>query len=168
MLRYQATAKSNSLDLNIFDVDETERAGYVKKSHERTERLRNPNAAPSKRGSWFLLIVIATCVLAALVIYISGQIQVVEVHAETSAVAARLDESMRENARLQAKLEGMATPARVEEFAAENGLVRGHVAQITHIVVNVESVIEVAEADNSGFTGTIGSWFDSALEFLGF
>jgi len=170
MLIYRGSGKTAVIetDLKMFDVDEKESARRAQANRERAKRFEDPNSGASKRGNWFFWILFAMCVLAAFYIYLSPKIDLNRIDNQTIAAANRLDEAMRENARLQASLEAMATPAKVEEYAAANGLFREQVSQITHITVNVEKIIEVAQPKNKTALGLINDWIGGALEFLGF
>ena len=154
-------------DLRQFDVDEIQRATQNRRNRERAKKLENPNTSLSKKGNWFVLIMLAAFVLFVLFIYIHSKIELHQINSETTAVSARLVEAEKENIRLRTSLESMATPAKVEEYAAANGLMREKFSQVTHITVNIEKVAEVAETDGNGLLGAINSRIDDVLEFLG-
>jgi cell division protein FtsL len=168
MLRY--TGNTEALDLGAFDVgDDSERAKRAKRHRARAEENKDPNDTASKRGNWFILIFFAICAVAVFFVYIYGDIELNAINSEIAAVEGRISEATRENRRLTDELDSMATPARVEAFAAENGLVREQVLQITHISVNVESVIEVAPGEEEGdVLSSITAKIDEILAFLGF
>jgi cell division protein FtsL len=169
MLRYPTKSSvCSKSSWEKYDVDEKEAAAQLEKSRQRAERYKNPNVTPSKRGSWFIVMIIGAFVLAAIVFVLDGKIKLSEVNAEHVAASARIERAQRENDRLKTVLEGMVTPAKVEEYAAQNGLIKERVSQVTHIVVNVESIIEVAENRERDILGVVNGWFSNMLEFLGF
>jgi cell division protein FtsL len=168
MLRYTDKTDILDLDLRLFDVEEKDKEKQDEKLQKRAEKFKDPNSSLSKKGNWIVWVFLAACALAVFFIYSSGKIELDRVNAQSSVVALRLDEAMRENVRLQAELEALATPAKIEEYAARNGLIREQVSQVTHITVNVERSIEVAEARNNDILSIIGRWFNDILEFLGF
>jgi len=169
MLRYQdKTAVLDNNTLELFDVDEIRRAARLKKNEERAQRLADPNDVSSRRGNWFFWTMLAACILTAIFFYVNGKIQLNDTNSANAAVQVELDEAKRENARLQTMLEGMATPSIIEEYAANAGLIREQVSQVTHITVNVESVIEVAPTTDDDLLSRINTWFADKLEFLGF
>jgi cell division protein FtsL len=168
MLRY--TGNTEVLDtrvLDSFDVDEAQRARSARRRRERIIENKDPNNTASKRGSWPMLIILAAGALAAFFLFLHGDIELNQVNREIAAAEIRLAEAGRENTRLRTSLDSMATPSRVEEFAAENGLVREQVLQVTHVSVNIESVIEVAEEPKKDFLTRLGDRLDEILEFLG-
>lgn len=154
-------------DLNMFDVDEKENEKRAKRNRDIADRVKNPNTSLSKKGSWFFSIVLAACVLSVLFIYFHGKIELDEIRFETNAASARLEKAAQENNRLRTNLEAMATPAKIEAYAAENGLIKEQLSQATHITLNIESITEVAETDENDIFWAIKSEFDDVLEFLG-
>jgi cell division protein FtsL len=174
MLRYQdktaALEKHDDLEksMEMFDVDELKIAEKLRKIEERGKAFANPNVVSSRRGNWFFWTLLAACILTAVVFYVNGKIQLNDTNRNFSATQYQLDEAKRENSRLKTQLESMATPSIVEEYAAQAGLIREQVSQVTHISLNVESVIEVAPPSDNDLLGTINNWFRNMLEFLGF
>jgi cell division protein FtsL len=166
MLRYNGNTET--LDLNLFSTSERDRAEKAKKHRERTIANKDPNDISSRRGSWMAITFMALFVLGALCVYIYGDIELNRYNSESMAVSQRIEEARRENSRLRAELSSMATPSRIEEFAAANGLVREHISQITHIHINIESVVEVAQREELSFFGRISNGFHDILAFLGF
>lgn len=168
MLRYGEKQNVARLDLNLFDVEEIDRKKEEKKHQTRAKKFRDPNTSASKKGNWLLWIMFATGVLAFLFIAISGKIELDMVNAERSAVALQIDKATRENDRLQSILEAMASPANIEEYAAEKGLVKEQHSQVTYVSVNVEKSIEVAETRNKNIFSAFGKWVKDKLEYFGY
>ena len=164
MLLYRDKVDIHTLDLGMFDVDEAQRKRQIRKNREMVEKSKDPNASLSKKGSWFLLIIIAAITLGIFFMALHGKIELDRINSETNLLAARLDESQRENARLMTVLEGLATPAKVEEHARENGLMREQVSQTVHIYVNVEKTIEIADKPQNDILGRFNDWFSAQLE----
>ncbi|MCL1789363.1 MAG: hypothetical protein FWG33_03315 [Oscillospiraceae bacterium] len=163
MLRYTDKTDILDLDLKLFDIDENQK----RKQQNRNEKHRDPNSSLSKKGNWIAWSLLAACVLCAFTIYNSGKIELDRVNAESSLVARRLDEAAKENLRLQAMLESMATPAHIDEYAAENGLIKVQSSNLTTVYVNVEKSTEVAESRNKDALSMIRGWFNDRLEFFG-
>ncbi|MCL2071459.1 MAG: hypothetical protein FWH07_04395 [Oscillospiraceae bacterium] len=168
MLRYPEKTDVYSLDLSLFDIDENDKKRQEKKRQARINRFKDPNSSLSKKGNWFVWILLAACVLCAFFIYSSGKIKLDGINSESSAVARRVDEASKENLRLQAALEAIATPADVERYAVENGLIKELNSQVTQIYVSVEKPIEVAEPRNNDILSKINKWFSEKIEHLGF
>jgi cell division protein FtsL len=165
MLRYHGN--TTPIDFKIFDEDENARAKRTKKHNARIEANKDPNDTASRRGNSIVLIVFAGLALLALYFYIRGDIERNDLNSEIAAAEARIAESSRENTRLRAELSAMATPSRVEEYAAANGLVRDHVQQVTHISISVENVVEIAEEPRLDFYGRLHVRIEEILAFLG-
>ena len=168
MLQYRGKTAIQEKDLQMFDVNEEQIAGNIQKSIIRSEKFEDPNKSASKSGNWVLLMVVAACFLSAIVFFIGRKIELSQINAESSAIEMKLDDARQENSRLKAKLEGLATPAIIEEYAREAGLVKAHNSQITYITVDVENAVEVAPEPPQDFFSKVGRLFDSVLEFLGF
>jgi cell division protein FtsL len=170
MLRYQDKTATAVLDLDLrrFDVDEKQKDEQVRRYRERSVKFRDPNAIASKRGNWFFWTILAACVLAAVVFYVSGKIELSEINSLSLAAEAEFEEAKRENVRLKTSLESMATPAKVEEYAANAGLIKEQVSQVTRISLNADSAIEVAQTRDDDLLRRIDGWFSNILEFLGF
>jgi cell division protein FtsL len=151
----------------MFDVDENLRKRQIKRNREKAEAIKDPNTSESKKGSWFLIIILALCVLFAFVFQISGKIELDKINSEINDVSQRITEADIKNEYLKTSLEAMATPAKVEEYAAQNGLIREQSSQITYISVSVESPIEVNDSKTRDFFGSVNERFRDILEFLG-
>ena len=79
-----------------------------------------------------------------------------------------IEQTERENIRLQSVLDGMYTLDNVEKMASEQlGLQKTQSSQITYITLNTEDMTEVAKEDSNIFI-SITNWFNNILEFLGF
>lgn len=167
MLRYTGKTEVLNLDLALFDVDEMERREHEKNQRDRLKKHKNPNATASRRGNWFLLTLLAACILAFLFIGISGKIELERVFDESNAVAFEMDRAAKENLRLRAELEAKATPAKIEEYAQENGLVKEQfAAQVVIVSANVEKSTEVVEPNNN-LLNKFKKWARGELEFFG-
>jgi cell division protein FtsL len=171
MLTLQDKTAALEVDLKMlkkFDVDEKQNQARIERAKARAQAFRNPNDTPSRTGNWFFWTLLAGCVLAAMVFFISGKIELSEINTQNANAQLQLDEARRENVRLRNTLESMATPQKIEEYAAEIGLVREHHSQVTQIFANIEKVIEVAEAPERDLLAEINNWFRERLEFFGF
>jgi cell division protein FtsL len=154
--------------LRAFDVDENEREVQVQRNRERSQVFKNPNASLSRRGNWFFYIIVMICALAIFVFLIHAKIELAEVNSQSAAINSQLEEAKRENSRLSTVLQGMATPAKVEEYAHSIGMVKEQTSQVTYISVNVEKTIEVAPVEEKTVFNKIDDFFSSFLEHLGF
>ena len=167
MLQYNGNTEV--LDLGLFDVDESEiekREEAVQRQARRLQPKKKVNSTPCKQGNWLVFVILATLALAPIFMFFYGSIELTSLNSETVAVMSRLDEAQRENGRLNTELNSMITPSRVSEFAAEHGLVREQLAQVKHIRIELERVVEVAEPRELGFFDTIENTFNEILEFL--
>jgi cell division protein FtsL len=169
MLEYRGNTEPIDLGaLDAYEDDEAARARSAKRHRERIAENKDPNDNVSKRGNWFGLTLCGVGVVAAFFFFLHGDIVLHEINQDITAVEARISEVSRDNSRLTTELESIATPSRVEEFAEENGLVKEQVLHVTHVEVNIESVIEVAEEEELTFLERLGALLDSWVEFLAF
>jgi hypothetical protein len=174
MLRYADKEKQDvdidieQIDTRMFDVEDDEKQRIAKRVQRRVQLNKDPNASPSKRGNWFVIIMAAAVTAAVFSFYIYGGIELNKVNTEIRLTTARNDTLRRENVRLAGELESKITLARVEEFVEEHGLVREQNLIVTHITVNIEDVIEIAPQPELDFFDKISAWFDEILSFLGF
>jgi cell division protein FtsL len=171
MLRYEGKREeinTAEIDTRMFDVDENAHERSAKQHAKRVQKNRNPNNTPSKRGNWFVGIMAAAVTAAVFSFYIHSGIELNTVNRETSAAMTRISELKRENARLSAELESMATLSRIEAFVEEHGLVREQILITTHINVNIEDTIIIAQDPEPDFFDRINARFNEVLEFLGF
>jgi len=167
MLTNRDRIADGSYDLRRFDRDDEELKKQTKRNLDMKKRFENPNTASSRKGNWFFVVMLAALVFAVLVIHISGKIELEKVSSNTVAISERIDEANRENEYLRTTLQAMATPAKVEEYAAENGLMRERFSQVTHISVNVDDIVEVVDTDDNDIFIAVNQWFGNILEFLG-
>ncbi|MCL1903867.1 MAG: hypothetical protein FWF94_05580 [Oscillospiraceae bacterium] len=167
MLRYSEKTNRAELNLKLFDVDEKQEAEQKRNQQIRKKKYKDPNSSISKKGNWIALIFIASCVLCIFTIYNTGKIDLERVNAENSAVTRKLEEAVKENLRLQAVLDSLATPAKIDEYAAKNGLVKVQTSNQTIVYVNVEKATEVAHTRNKDALSVVTKWFNEGLEFLG-
>ena len=158
-----ANNTSSAYDLATFDVEE-----IAAKRKSRPEFVQ-VNTAAARSGNWFFLLLVIFCVVAFAAILLSSKVRLNEIAAESNIAAVQLEEANKERARLQTRLDGMVTPALVEEYAQnELGLRKTQTTQVNHVSVNVERVIEVTEIPDEDVFTRINNWFDGVLEYLGF
>jgi len=165
MLIYPKTPKTD-YDLRIFDVDDSRSELKEKRKQERKNRFRDPNTSPSKKGNWFLMTLLIACIAAGAAIFISGKVELSEINAQNSDVMFRLEKAAQENDRLKSQLSSMVTPAKIEEYALDSGLRKEQFSQTTHISVNTEKIVEVAQSQEEDFFGKINNIFDDIRNFL--
>jgi len=154
---------SLAYDLSVFDVDET-----AKKKKKRPLFIHMPESA-ARYGNWFLILFLAGLAVACAAFVISSKVRQNEITSESITVAKQLEIAEKENARLNAELDSLVTPAKVEEYAqTELGLQKAPNSQISRIVINIEKITEVAEAEEEDAFVRINNKLNEFLEFLGF
>ncbi|MCL2634503.1 MAG: cell division protein FtsL [Oscillospiraceae bacterium] len=154
---------SMAYDLSTFDMEE------IAEKKKSRPQLRVVPLSNARHGSWFMLLIMLACIVATAAVVIFGKVQLNEINAANSVATVQLEEANKENARLQAKLDSMVTPAKIEEYAQnELGLSRVQRSQEYHLSANTERIIEVAQVEETDMFSTINSWFNGILEYLGF
>ncbi|MDR0221915.1 MAG: hypothetical protein LBI38_00035 [Oscillospiraceae bacterium] len=153
-------------DFATFDVEE------IRSKREARVNITPVNtlgSAAARYGNWFVLLLGLGVAVAMAAMLISSKVTLNEIAAENSAATVQYEAAAKENARLQAKLDGMITPAKVEEYAQnELGLRKAQTSQVSRIAVNIEKITEIAATDDGDVFVRINNWFDEFLEYLGF
>ena len=76
---------------------------------------------------------------------------------------------MNDNSLLRSQLDYKISIGYIEQYATEElGMQKVTGAQKKYISVNTESLIEVEHDDSGGFFGSVRSWFEDVLEYIGF
>ncbi|MDR0196750.1 MAG: hypothetical protein LBI36_00825 [Oscillospiraceae bacterium] len=150
-------------DLATFDVEE------IQSRKKERSVIRPVNFSAARYGNWFLLLLGLGAAVAAAALLISSKVTLNEIAAENNGVSVSLETAMKENSRLQAKLDGMVTPSKVEEYAQNVlGLRKAQNSQVSRISVSTEKITEVAQINDDDVFVKINNRFNDLLEFLGF
>ncbi|MCL2108986.1 MAG: hypothetical protein FWH20_06550 [Oscillospiraceae bacterium] len=151
---------STAYDFDLFDVREKP------KQEKPIMEVKEGNLAVAKKGNFFAVILVAVIVVSFPIYILSSKVTLSELSVSISAATTELAAAERENMRLSAELDNIATLARVEEFALAMGMQKITITQGNHITLDTGSTTEVAEIDENPFT-RMADWFSVRLEYLG-
>ncbi len=158
-------------DLSLFDTDEeTERRRRQReeKKKESTKIKLSEKKSIGRNGSAVAALAAVSFVAVIAFALLYSKVQISDYTSMISETKNAIEQTERENIRLQSVLDGMYTLDNVEKMASEQlGLQKTQSSQITYITLNTEDMTEVAKEDSNIFI-SITNWFNNILEFLGF
>ena len=158
-------------DLSLFDTDEeTERMRRQReeKKKESTKIKLSEKKSIGRNGSAVAALAAVSFVAVIAFALLYSKVQISDYTSMISETKNAIEQTERENIRLQSVLDGMYTLDNVEKMASEQlGLQKTQSSQITYITLNTEDMTEVAKEDSNIFI-SITNWFNNILEFLGF
>ncbi|MCL2754183.1 MAG: hypothetical protein FWD35_00500 [Oscillospiraceae bacterium] len=166
MLRH--SDKTQDLELELFETSQKESLAKSKKHQARTVANRDLNDTSARRGDWRVMTLIGAVVMFAFCAFIYGDIELNQLNARSNEVLDAIEEARRINTQLLGELSSRASPARVEEFAAENGLVRVLNRDVIPFEIDIGNTVQLAYRPPLRFFERFSNGFYNALEFLGF
>ncbi len=158
-------------DLSLFDTDES----FERKRKEREEKKKeqakiklSQKKSIGRNGSVIAVFAFVTFAAAIAFAILYSKVQISEYTTMISETKSAIEQTERENVRLNSVLDSMFTLDNVEKIASEElGLQKTQSSQITFITLNTEDMTEVAEEDHNIFV-SIQNWFLGILDYLGF
>ncbi len=153
-------------DLSLFDRSNRENR---EKREEKPKIKITETPSVSKSGSKFKLAVAAVVVFGALCAVNYSNTKVDDISVLIEDQQAELQNALDDNALLQNKLDSMVNSSYIEKYAEENlGMTKVSPSQKKYISINTENLVNVEKEEDLGFIGSIKSWWDGVLEYIGF
>ena len=153
-------------DLSLFD--RSNRESREKSAPKPNIKLKEAPSV-SKSGSKLKVAMAAVTVFAALCAVNYSNTKVDDVSRLYEQQQAEFQSALDDNALLQNKLESMVNTSYIEKYAEETlGMTKVSPSQKKYINVNTEELVKVEQEENLGFIGSVKSWWDGVLEYIGF
>ena len=158
-------------DLSLFDTDEETERRRKQREEKKKESAKiklSEKKSIGRNGSAVAALAAVSFVAVIAFALLYSKVQISDYTSMISETKNAIEQTERENIRLQSVLDGMYTLDNVEKMASEQlGLQKTQSSQITYITLNTEDMTEVAKEDSNIFI-SITNWFNNILEFLGF
>ncbi len=153
-------------DLSLFDRSNRQNR---EKRPEKPKINITDTPSVSKTGSKLKLGLAAIVVFGALCAVNYSNTRVDDVSTLVEDQQTKLQNAMDDNALLQNKLDTMVNTSYIEKYAEETlGMTKVSPSQKKYISINTENLVNVEQEEELGFIGSIKSWWDGVLEYIGF
>ncbi len=153
-------------DLSLFDRSNREN----REKREEKPRIKiSETLSVSKSGSKLKLALAAVVVFGALCAVNYSNTRVDDLSMQIEKQQTELQDALDDNALLQNKLDTMVNTSYIEKYAEETlGMTKVSPSQKKYISINTENLVNVEKEEDLGFIGSIKSWWDGVLEYIGF
>lgn len=153
-------------DLSLFDRSNKEN----RENHAEKTKIRlKERPSVSKSGSKLKAGLAAVTVLAALCAVNYSNARRDDISRLYEAQQKELQNALDDNALLQNRLETMVNTSYIEKYAEETlGMTKVSPSQKKYISVNTENLVKIEQEEDLGFIGSVKSWWDGVLEYIGF
>lgn len=153
-------------DLSLFDRSKREN----REKREEKPRIKiSETPSVSKSGSKVKLALAAVVVFGALCAVNYSNTRVDDLSMQIEKQQTELQDALDDNALLQNKLDTMVNASYIEQYAEETlGMTKVSPSQKKYISINTENLVNVEKEEDLGFIGSIKSWWDGVLEYIGF
>ncbi len=153
-------------DLSLFDRSKRENR---EKREEKPKIRITETPSVSKSGSKLKLALAAVVVFGALCAVNYSNTRVDDLSMQIEKQQTELQNALDDNALLQNKLDSMVNSSYIEKYAEETlGMTKVSPSQKKYISINTEHLVNVEKEEDLGFIGSIKSWWDGVLEYIGF
>ena len=153
-------------DLSLFDRSNRENR---EKREEKPKIKITETPSVSKSGSKLKLALAAVVVFGALCAVNYSNTRVDDLSVLIEDQQTELQNALDDNALLQNKLDSMVNTSYIEKYAEETlGMTKVSPSQKKYISINTENLVNVEKEEDLGFIGSIKSWWDGVLEYIGF
>ena len=153
-------------DLSLFDRSNRENR---EKREEKPKIKITETPSVSKGGSKLKLALAAVVVFGALCAVNYSNTRVDDLSVLIEDQQTELQNALDDNALLQNKLDSMVNTSYIEKYAEETlGMTKVSPSQKKYISINTENLVNVEKEEDLGFIGSIKSWWDGVLEYIGF
>ena len=153
-------------DLSLFDRSNRER--HEKSAQKPAIKLKEAPSV-SKSGSKLKVAMAAITVFAAMCAVNYSNAKVDDISRLYEQQQAEFQNVLDDNAILQNKLESMVNTSYIEKYAEDTlGMSKVSPSQKKYISVNTEGLVKIDREDDLGFIGSVKSWWDGVLEYIGF
>ena len=155
-------------DLSLFD-DNERRHHEKEKEKAAAGGIKMTKSSISRSGSRIKVIACAAAVFAAFFTANYFNTRRDDMARMVTEQRAEYKDALNDPTLLRRQLEYKISIGYIEQYATEElGMQKVTGAQKKYISVNTESLIEVEHDDSGGFFGSVRSWFEDVLEYIGF
>ncbi len=155
-------------DLSLFD-DNERRHHEKEKEKAAAGEIKMTKSSISRSGSRIKVIACAAAVFAAFFTANYFNTRRDDMARMVTEQRAEYNDALNDNSLLRSQLDYKISIGYIEQYATEElGMQKVTGAQKKYISVNTESLIEVEHDDSGGFFGSVRSWFEDVLEYIGF
>ena len=155
-------------DLSLFD-DNERRHHEKEKEKAAAGGIKMTKSSISRSGSRIKVIACAAAVFAAFFTANYFNTRRDDMARMVTEQRAEYNDALNDNSLLRSQLDYKISIGYIEQYATEElGMQKVTGAQKKYISVNTESLIEVEHDDSGGFFGSVRSWFEDVLEYMGF